>query len=168
METKLENGEVAFLDDAPWLVTNKRICSPAGVFRVSEVRSAEIIFKDKSNMRFWIGIVGSVCFLAGLVRGCVYQDANRIPDGISAFIVFLFFAGPGILIWLFSKIFHSSVGLNLLCTSGNHTLISVFQPPIESRRSPFKKKMQEWDVYDKGLEKMEQIKKAIGDALAAN
>ena len=43
MKTTLEDGEVAYFNDTPWLVTNKRICSPMGMVLLADVRSVEVL-----------------------------------------------------------------------------------------------------------------------------
>jgi hypothetical protein len=163
METKLENGETAFFDDAPWLVTNKRICSPAGVFRLSEVRSAEVVINENTiNSSVWIDKIGWICALAGVMGGCIYSDKHNVQYGFDQFLVGVLFVGPGLLVVLLVKKLTSlKVSLNLHCTSGIHTLIS-------RSVKVYKEDKANKDAFEKECAKMGEVKRAIGDALAAN
>ena len=156
MENKLENGELAYFNDAPWLVTNKRICSPAGVFRLSDVRSAELVVNESAlNLSVWIYRIGCICATAGMLGGCILGQSNGDSD-LEVLFVMALFAVPGLVI-LFSvkKLTAIKASLNLHCSSGVHTLVTG-----------------SCEAYEKGvsiteIDKMRKIKKAIGDALAA-
>lgn len=66
METKHENGEVVFFNEAPWLITNTRICWPNGVIRISDMRGVEMVSQDKGLP---VRIVGFILIVVGLCIG---------------------------------------------------------------------------------------------------
>lgn len=140
METKLDNGEVGFFDEAPWLVTNTRISWPNGVIRLSDVRSVEIVKKDKGMpLKIIGGILGIIALCIGL------PFTVNVMANVCGFLLFI------AAFWAFCSSTRFDLKLVVHCISGDVVLAQI-EYPLESK------------TFDAKREKMKSIQDAISRA----
>jgi serine/threonine protein kinase len=103
----LEPGEIAYLDDTNWLVTNRRIVSHGSAFRLNDVQNVKIV-SNEGTVRFtiWLPRIGYLIAIIGTILCMVHFNHYQRPVSLleQAFWLALY-NSPGLVInYLLKKI----------------------------------------------------------------
>jgi hypothetical protein len=164
METNLDEGEVVFYNNFPWLVTNKRICSPSGIYQLSDVYDAhtQLGYSIPGCFPFNCWWFHLILEIGGIVLACCFFSGAVIP--ILLFIV------PGYLLsrwtekysfWYTSLYINHSTGVINLFNAG------LVEKDHEPRKLAEPNEFLNKPGFDFVCAQMKQIQQAILNALAS-
>jgi len=161
MEAKIDDGEIDFLNDPPWLITNKRICYPHGVIRLSDVQGVEVISaKEKKSIN--ADRTPYILFILAVIVDFYFW----LPP-LGQILSFI----PAVIFWLIAgKVFYTTK-LIAHCASGDFVLWEFEWARYEDSNGELLGLSQKtirkeiWELKNADESKLKAIQSAIGKAM---